>query len=244
MVEVSFESLIDNCPSDEIIGNNLIRAYSKINNPNYKKIICSISGGADSDIVLDICAKCDIHKKIDYVWFDTGLEYQATKDHLRFLEQKYNFKIERKRAVKPIPLACRDYGTPFLSKNISEFIQRLQKHQYKWEDKSYDELSKDYPKCKAALKWWCNNWGENSRFNISRYSGLKEYIMEYPPEFNISNKCCQYAKKDVIHKVLNEGGYDLSINGMRKAEGGVRSTKYKTCFLSNMDGTDMYMPIW
>lgn len=257
MVEVSFESLIDNCPSDEIIGNNLIRAYSKINNPNYKKIICSISGGADSDIVLDICAKCDIHKKIDYVWFDTGLEYQATKDHLRFLEQKYNIKIEPYKAIKPIPVTCKSYGQPFISKRVSDNMKRLQQHKFKWEDKPYEDLLREYcvwndnkqdwRGCKGALRWWCNEWGTGSQMNISNNKWLREFLIQYPPDdfgIKISDVCCKYAKKDVVHKAIKSGGYDLNINGIRKAEGGQRSTTYKNCFDKNIGECDVYRPIF
>ena len=42
---------------------------------------------------MDICVRCDVDNKIDYVWFDTGLEYQATKDHLKYLEEKYGVNI-------------------------------------------------------------------------------------------------------------------------------------------------------
>lgn len=81
----SSDEMIDDCikrgVKNQTISENLIRAYSIINKPEYKKIICSVSGGADSDVMLDICYRCDKDKKIDYVWFNTGLEYQATKDH-------------------------------------------------------------------------------------------------------------------------------------------------------------------
>ena len=39
---------------------------------------------------------------------------------------------------------------------VSEWIERLQRHNFQWEDKSFDELYKEYPKCKVALQWWCN----------------------------------------------------------------------------------------
>ena len=70
----------------------MVRAWSKINSPKYQKIVCSISGGSDSDVMLDIVWRCDKDNKVTYVWFDTGLEYQATKDHLKYLENKYNIE--------------------------------------------------------------------------------------------------------------------------------------------------------
>lgn len=136
--------LISNAPQNQTIGDNLVRAWSKINNPKYKKIKCSISGGSDSDVMLDICTKCDKDNKIEYVWFDTGLEYQATKDHLKYLENKYGIEIRSYKAIKPIPLSCKLYGQPFLSKRVSDYMSRLQKHGFKWEDEAFDKLLKKY----------------------------------------------------------------------------------------------------
>lgn len=232
-------------PKDEIIGDNIVRAYAKINSPIYRKIICTVSGGYDSDIVIDICTKCDKEKKIEYVWFNTGLEYKATKDHLKELEGKYKIEIKERKAKKPIPIACKENGLPFLSKKISEYIGRLQSHGFKWEDKPFKELYKKYPKCKAALRWWCNEWGEGSQFNISRNKYLKEYMIDNPPiNVKFSADCCKYGKKDILHEELREGKYDLNITGMRKSEGGARSTAFKSCFKENEGGCDMYMPIW
>ena len=124
--------------------------------------------------MLDICYRCDKNKKIDYVWFDTGLEYQATKDHLNYLEEKYNIEILKYKAIKSIPMSCKTYGQPFISKNVSEFIQRLQKHEFDWDDNSYEKLCGKYQKCNSALQWWCDSKGSKSQFNISQNKYLKE----------------------------------------------------------------------
>lgn len=243
MGEKTLDSLLENCPKNQIIGDNLIRAWSKINSPKYKKIVCSISGGSDSDVMLDICTRCDRDNKIEYVWFDTGLEYQATKDHLKFLEEKYNIEIKPYKAIKPIPLSCRNYGQPFLSKQVSEMIRRLQSHNFLFEDKTFEELYEEYPKCKSALEWWCNIKPSKAH-NINQNKWLKEFLIENPPTFSISNVCCKYAKKDVAHKLLNNSKYDLQIVGIRKAEGGVRATAYKSCFDDKGDGYDNYRPLF
>lgn len=239
----TIEELLQDCPVNSVIGDNLIRAWSKINSDKYKKIACAISGGSDSDVMLDIIWKCDKDNKVTYVWFDTGLEYQATKDHLKYLEQKYNIKIQSYRAIKPIPVSCKQYGQPFISKQVSDYISRLQKHNFKWEDKSFDELYEKYPRCKSALEWWCNK-KKSDAFNIRRNKYLKEYMVKYPPQFNISSKCCLYAKKNVMHKLINEVNYDLNIIGVRKAEGGTRATSYKSCFDENASGCDNYRPLF
>lgn len=240
----NIEDLLQDCPKNQVIIDNLVRAWSIINSPKYNKAVCSISGGSDSDIMLDIVYRCDKRNIVDYVWFDTGLEYQATKDHLKYLERKYDIKIIRYKAIKPIPLTCKEYGQPFISKQVSEFLQRLQRHDFKWEDNHIEELYKKYPKCLSALDWWCNNKGNNSSFNISRNSLLKEYIISNPPTFKISNKCCNYAKKDVAHKLIKENNYELNMVGIRKDEGGVRAAAYKNCFDDNDNGCDNYRPIF
>lgn len=216
------------------------RKYNEYNN-----IVVSISGGSDSDIMLDIATKIDIDRKIKYVFFDTGLEYQATKDHLKYLENKYNIQISVEKPKTPIPTANIKFGQPFLSKYISEMIERLQKYGFDWCDEPFDKLIAKYPKCRAALRWWCNDFGEKSRYNIDYKKGLKQFIIDNPPTFKISNKCCKCAKKDVAKDFNKRVECDLSCVGVRKAEGGSRSTAYKTCFdLPNKNAWSNYRPIF
>ena len=232
---------IDNCKNYQAV-KYLMVTNSKVQ--QYNNIVVSVSGGSDSDIMVDMFTKCDPDKKVKYVFFDTGLEFQATKKHLEYLEKKYDIKIERVKAIKSIPTCCREYGQPFLSKQVSEFMSRLQRHNFKWEDRPFDELYKEYPKCKSALQWWCNANGEKSAFNINRNKLLKEFIIANPPKFKISNKCCQYAKKDAAKKFNKENKTDLNVVGVRKAEGGVRATRYKNCFDSKDDTYDEYRPLF
>ena len=214
--------------------------------------VCSISGGSDSDIVLDIMHNVDENGKVTYFWIDTGLEYTATKEHIDYLEQKYGITIERIKAVKSIPACVREYGVPFLSKYVSEQMMRLQKHGFKWEDKPLQELLEEYPNCKTALQWWSNAYYSDekgevkmSRFAIARNKWLKEFIMQNPPDFPISNKCCEYAKKKPAKLFIKEHDADLDITGIRKAEGGIRSANYKTCFSpSKSKGCDTYRPVF
>ena len=239
----SIEDILNNCPDNQIICDNLVKAWAIINSPKYdKRLVCSISGGSDSDIMLDIVYRCDKDNKVDYVWFDTGLEYQATKDHLEYLENKYKIAILRIRPKIPIPLSCKKYGQPFISKNVSEFMQRLQRHNFQWEDEPFEVLYAKYPKCKSALEWWCNT-KRSDNFNIRRNKYLKEFIIQNNPKSKFSNKCCKYAKKDLVHMLVKELGYDLNISGVRKAEGGVRTIAYKSCF-DESDGHDNYRPIF
>lgn len=234
--------------SKNIMEAEIITA-SKLRNPCYERIVCSISGGADSDVLLDLVSRLDEEKKVKYIFFNTGMEYEATKQHLEYLKEKYQIEIEEIRAEKPIPLCCKKYGQPFLSKQVSEWIMRLQKHGFKWEDGSFEELLKKYPKCKAALKWWCNEWpkkknGKESSYNIEYTPKLKEFMMKYPPDFSISNKCCYFTKKLLAARYKIKNRIDLSMTGIRKAERGARQQAYKNCFTADVDGTDEYRPIF
>lgn len=224
-----------------VVGKALLTTYHKLNHGKYKKVLCSISGGSDSDIIIDMVSLCDNNNIVDYVFFDTGLEYEATKEHINYLEKKYNISIQVCKPKIPIPLSCKRYGQPFLNKHVSEMMSRLQRHDFKWEDKTFDELYKEYPNCKSALEWWCNTKPSPSH-NIKQNKLLKEFIIANPPNFLISQLCCKYAKKDLLHEKMKEG-YDLDISGVRKAEGGVRANAYKSCF-DNKDNYDRFRPIF
>lgn len=244
---MKLDEILEQSPLNDLICNSIIITYAKLQ--RYEKVLCSVSGGSDSDILIDLCQKYDNASKITYVFFDTGLEFRATREHLAYLEQRYGIQIYRIRAVKPVPLCCRTYGQPFLSKQVSEWIERLQRHNFQWEDEPFDVLIKRYPKCRAALRWWCNDFerksqSKESSFNIGYNQYLKEFMVANPPQFNISNKCCYYAKKMVAKRFKEQEKFDLNMYGVRKAEGGARKSAYKTCFSTTDKGCDEYRPIF
>lgn len=214
--------------------------------------LCSISGGSDSDLVLDIIHNVDECGKVTYYWIDTGLEYKATKEHLDYLEQRYGIEIKRIKPVKPIPSCVKQFGVPFLSKYVSEQMMRLQAHHFQWEDEPLEVLLQKYPRCKTALQWWCGAYYSDekgvvkmSRFSIERNRFLKEFIIANPPDFPISNKCCEYSKKKPAKLFIKEMDADLEMTGIRKAEGGIRSANFKTCFSASISkGCDTYRPLF
>lgn len=245
----SFDDMLNNIPKNEIILNSFIKTWDILNRKGYKNIMCSVSGGRDSDVILDMCYRCDTENKIHYVFFDTGIEYEATKGHLTDLEQKYNIQIERERAKVPVPLAVKRYGVPFLSKHISGCLDRLQKHGFGFDDKNFNEHMREHNYPKYALSWFDNyNYGEHDRgrFHIERTKSLREYILENKPCFKISSECCRYAKKDTSKIYEKRNKIDLVIMGIRKAEGGTRSTAYQTCFYEERTDYDssLFMPIF
>lgn len=211
---------------------------------NHNNIACSVSGGADSDIMLDIVNRLDVEKKVHYVFFDTGIEMRATLSHLDYLENRYGVKIERLRHETPIPVAVKKYGYPFLSKQISIYIERLQRHNFDWVDEPFDVLYVKYPKCKIALSWWCNNFYEGSRYNISYTPYLKEFMLLNPPKIKISPKCCDYGKKKPAEQFRKNNKIDITMIGIRKFEGGARTVAYKNCMSDGVHGLQHFPLFW
>lgn len=215
---------------------------------NHERALVSISGGADSDVMIDVVERVRKEQPIEviYVWFDTGMEYRATKEHLAYLERRYGIEIERHRAIKTIPVSCREYGQPFRSKYVSAMMARLQRIDFEWDGGTFEVLSEKYGhRQRSAMRWWCNDFaidGKIGRFDIGRIRHLKEFIMENPPWFKISSKCCDYAKKNVSHKIEKERSVDVSLIGVRKAEGGSRAA-YNKCF-DHAHGIDTYRPLF
>ena len=85
---------------------------------NHPNAICSYSGGADSDILLDVIEqtrKIFNLPPVKYVFFNTGLEMEATKRHVKEVAKKYGVEIEECRPKVNIVNAARLHGIPFVS---------------------------------------------------------------------------------------------------------------------------------
>lgn len=229
----NMDAIIEAAPQNPLLQNTLLKMDLKLT--HYRNPVCSVSGGSDSDIMIDIIERVRGDRPVTYVFFDTGIEMAATKRHLDELREKYGIEIIKRGAVIPVAKGCREHGLPFLSKAVAENIDRLQQHGFRWEDAPYWRLALRYPGCTAALKWWCNEWGDDSRFNIDRFPYLKDFMLANPPKFRISKRCCQGSKKDTAHLCDTEFSAHLKIIGERRAEGGQRATAHSSCFTAATD---------
>lgn len=238
--------LLDGAPNNLTIQDALGKCLSMVR--AHEKIMVGVSGGADSDNMADMIIRCGGKEKTTFVFYNTGLEYKATKAHIEELNKKYGIEIQVVQPIKPIPMCVKQHGVPFWSKRASEMIMRLQKHNFQWEDEPLDVLLEKYPRCKAALRWWCNDYekdnGDPSALNIAWATYLKEFMIANPPTFPISNKCCHYAKKEPAKKYEEAGDFDMVCTGVRKAEGGYRATGIKTCYTQALAGADAYRPLF
>lgn len=212
----------------------------------HPRAICSYSGGADSDIMVDLIERTrDTFNlpPIHYAFFNTGLEMRATKDHIKRTAEKYGIEIQEYRPKTSIVQSARIHGIPFVSKIMSGGLSDWQKkgiplsiaEEYeKADDKAAKrkELKERYPKCESVINFLCccNSAGEprpNIQLVINSSKYMRDFINEYPPDFKISAKCCDYCKKDIAHKVQKD--FDMVITGERRDEGGMRSVPRKDC---------------
>lgn len=232
----------------------------------HPKVICSYSGGADSDIMIDLI---ETARKIapslpavKYVFFNTGLEMKATKDHVKATEEKYGVEIEEVRPKIGIVQAVREHGIPFVSKIMSAGLEGWQKKgiplsiadEYEQaEDKAAkrQELSERFPKCESIINFLCccNSAGEprpNIQLVINSSKYMLDFIRECPPDFQVSAQCCDYCKKQVAHNA--QKGYEMIVTGERRDEGGMRSVPRKDntalCFTETSDGQYRFRPLY
>lgn len=239
--DLSIISLIKDMPGNDTIRRAAEECCQVFCSGRYQRVCVSISGGSDSDVLIDLCTRCDPGKRFTYVYCDTGLEYQATKDHLDYLEDHYGIKIRRLKSQMQIPQSC-EISQPFLSKMVSTYIGRLLSYGFRYENESFNVLYARYPRCKAALQFWCNEFGEGSKFNIDRYPYLKEFMIQNPPQFRIGARCCKDAKLDPIYELSREKKFDLHVMGVRKAEGGQRGSISKTLSVKSNE-PDLFRPL-
>lgn len=228
--------------------------------------ICSYSGGSDSDILLHMIEQAreilPSLPPVKYVFFNTGLEMEATKRHVQTMRKKYGVEIEEIRPKTSIVNAVRKHGQPFISKIMSMGLEGWQrKHiplyvadEYdKAEDKAAKraELRERYPGSESTLNFLCccNSAGEPRPhiqlvINSSKY--LKDFLQECPPDFKISASCCNYCKKQPAHRVQKD--YEMVITGERRDEGGMRSVPRKDntalCFTETGHGQYRLRPLY
>lgn len=237
----------------------------------HPNVLCSYSGGSDSEIVIDMIERAralipGYLEPVKYVFFNTGLEMRATKEHVKATAEKYGVEIEECRPKINIVKSAREYGIPFVSKIMSSGLEQWQKKKIplsiadeyaQAEDKvaKRQELKERYPKCESVINFLCccNSAGEprpNIQLVINSNKYMLDFIREYPPDFQISAKCCDYCKKQVAHTV--QKSYDMIITGERRDEGGVRSVPRSEqwsetntmCFAETSDGKFRFRPLY
>lgn len=239
-----------------------IIAKRMIEHPN---AMCSYSGGSDSDIMIHLIEntrRVFSLPPVKYFFFNTGLEMDATKRHVKETAELYGVEIQTIRPKKSIVQATREYGQPFVSKIMSAGLEAVQKkniplsiadeyEQAKDKAEKRKELKSRYPGCEQAINFicCCNSAGEPRPdiqlvINSSKY--MLDFIKENPIPFRVSNHCCDVCKKHPAHII--EKQFDMVITGERRDEGGMRSvprTDSSTmCFAETASGKFRLRPLY
>ena len=182
--------------------------------------MCSYSGGSDSDIMMhmiETVRKIFNLPPVKYYFFETGLEMDATRRHVKDMAELYGVEIQTIRPKKNIVQATREYGQPFVSKIMSAGLESVQKKNIplsiadeydEAEDKAAKrkELKGRYPGCEQAINFLCccNSAGEprpNIQLVINSSKYMLDFIKEHPIPFKVSNRCCDICKKTPAHAI-------------------------------------------
>lgn len=160
--------------------------YSRWDNEVY----VSFSGGKDSTVLADICARwCKvINKPLYLMYVNTGLEYpeiqKFVKTYAQYLRDKYNIEVvlDIVRPKMRFDEVIKKYGYPIISKLVSEAIENTRKNiaKGKTDTVRYKQLHGEYMTTDGTRK---------SLFDKSKYEPL---LYSNIP---ISDKCCTVMKK-------------------------------------------------
>ena len=190
---------------------------------SHEHICISVSGGSDSDCIVHLVCTYfpEFLDKCKFVFVNTGLEYDATKRHLCELEKRYGIEIDKIRGLSVVT-SCKRYGFPILNKVKAHDLDLLLRKQPSGYRLVYEM--------------------EDSQFSFTeRERELARYIEAN--QIKVSSMCCDVSKKKPLKQYQKEHDIDLAVTGERKAEGGVRAVKNKSCFSERSD-FDRYMPLF
>ena len=153
------------------------------------EVYVSFSGGKDSTVLADICAKwCRITGKTLYLVFvNTGLEFPEIQKHVRFfaewLREKYQITVELD-IVRPemrFDEVIRKYGYPVISKRVGDTVSYARKN--------IRDGKMDTQRVRLLLGNERRRDGNLSIFNAKKWKPLLY------TDFEVSANCCNVMKK-------------------------------------------------
>lgn len=170
----------------------------------------SFSGGKDSTLLHYLLDKALPDNQIPRVFIDTGIEYQMIREFV--LEQaKNDSRFVIIKPSKQIKRVLEDYGYPFKSKEHSTKL-------HEWQQGNRDTKS---------IKKYLGD-GEFSCPKQLRYQFSDDFHLK------VSQFCCHKLKKEPVKKWSKQNNRPIAITGMRKEEGGQRTTL--GCILTDKKG--------
>ena len=170
----------------------------------------SFSGGKDSTLLSWLIDKALPGNKIPRVFINTGIEYLMIVDFVKELASKDD-RFVIIQPSKPIRKILEEYGYPFKSKEHSTKLHEWQ--QGNRETKSMKKYISGAPfQCPDILLY---QFSDNFDLKVSQF-------------------CCHKLKKEPAKKWAKENKKSITITGMRREEGGQRTTL--GCILTDKNG--------
>lgn len=171
--------------------------YSRWN----KEVYVSFSGGKDSTVLADICARwCTIVNCPLYLVFcDTGLEFPEIRKNVNrvaeFLREKYEIEVvlETIRPTMRFDQVLKKHGYPLISKDVSQRVRKarisIKKGVYSTRLRQLDVRREEYGGLYDSGKFDYDKHAENSKYYTPKYRPLLDV------DFRISEQCCDVMKK-------------------------------------------------
>lgn len=146
-----------------------------------KECYVAFSGGKDSTVLLDIVRQID--RSIPAVFSDTGLEYPEIRSFVKTIDN-----VVWVRPTKTFKQVIDEYGYPIVSKKVAHQIS----------------LIKRIPNGKAAKLYLSGITSDGKNAPSWKLSNKWLHLIDAP--FKISEKCCDYLKKQPLNKYNKKTG--------------------------------------
>lgn len=167
-----------------------------------KNAYISFSGGKDSTVLHHLIDIALPDNNIPRVFINTGIEYTEISKFVKEMAANDKRIIIINSNVNIVKM-LETKGYPFKSKE----------HSNKW------QMWKKGSQAKSVIKYI----NSNNSFACPK-SLLYQFKKDSDFKLNISDNCCKELKKNPIKKWQSENNRTITLTGMRKSEGGQRTT--------------------
>ena len=182
------------------------------------QIYLSFSGGKDSTVLAELIKMADLPTNIAFVYSDTGIEFDAIKNFVK----EYDYpNVVFAKPRKPYAEIAKLHGRPALSKMKSHALRVYQ---------SYIDEPLNYAIPRQLITGEREKGGVKLGMRTNLALSVKHFHLLHPDlEYKISEHCCTYLKKYPFEDYSLANNMNGYYSGIRMAEGGIRSMRYKSC---------------